>query len=288
MESAAEYTQRLLKGGARAYKSLGQNFLISDEVIDCIVSASTLQFDIPLVEIGPGLGVLTRVLAPQVPKMWAVELDKHKIAILNKELRGHNIKIINQDALKLSLNDLWGDQKGYLVGNLPYYITSPLIMHFLEQESQLSGMTVMVQKEVAERIAATPGSKAYGILSIAVQVSAHVTKVTDVLPSAFWPVPKVSSAVIRLDLRPYPDFHVDKKEFFRIVKAAFGQRRKTLGNSLARGLKLDKKEVVERLSDAGISDGRRAESLSIEEFQEVTKAFSRYKSIKQPESKNKQ
>ncbi len=273
MESAAEYTQRLLKGGARAHKSLGQNFLISDEVIDCIVAASTLQPDIPLVEIGPGLGVLTRVLAPRVAKMWAVELDKHKIGILNKELRGLNIKIINQDALKLSLNELWGAQKGYLVGNLPYYITSPLVMHFLEQDRQLSGMTVMVQKEVAERIAASPGSRAYGVLSIAVQVSAHVTKVTDVLPSDFWPVPKVSSAVIRLDLRPYPGFHADKKEFFRIVRAAFGQRRKTLGNSLAGGLKIDKKEVVERLRAAEISDGRRAESLSIGEFQVLTKAF---------------
>lgn len=273
MESAAEYTQRLIKNGASAHKSLGQVFLISDKVIDCIVRASTLQPDIPLVEIGPGLGVLTRVLAPRVQKMWAVELDNHKIGILNKELRGYNIKIVHQDALKLSLNELWGDQKGYLVGNLPYYITSPLILHFLEQDSQLSGMTVMVQKEVADRIAAAPGSRTYGALSIAVQVSAHVTKVMDVLPSAFWPVPKVTSAVIRLDLRPYPGFHVEKKDFFRIVKAAFSQRRKTIGNSLAGGLKLDKQEVIKRLRGAGISDGRRAESLSIEEFQVLTKVF---------------
>ena len=273
MEKAAEYTQRLIKGGARAHKSMGQVFLMSDEVIDRIVSASTLQPDVPLVEIGPGLGVLTRVLAPRVQKMWAVELDKHKIGILNKELRGHSIEIVNQDALKLNLKDLWGDQKGYLVGNLPYYITSPLIMHFLEQEGQLSGMTIMVQKEVADRIAAPPGSKAYGILSIAVQISAQVTKVTDVLPSAFWPAPKVTSAVIRLDLRPYPGFNVDKKDFFRVVKAGFSQRRKTLGNSLAGGLGLKKEEVIERMQDAGISDGRRAESLSIEEFQVLTKAF---------------
>ncbi|EGW39982.1 16S rRNA (adenine(1518)-N(6)/adenine(1519)-N(6))-dimethyltransferase RsmA [Desulfosporosinus sp. OT] len=278
MESAAEYTRRLIKSGARAQKSMGQNFLMSDEVINCIVAASTLHPEVPLVEIGPGLGVLTRILATKVQKMWAVELDRHKIGILNKELKGLPIEIINQDALKLDLNELWGDQMGYLVGNLPYYITSPLIMHFLEQTDRLSGMTIMVQKEVADRIAALPGSKTYGVLSIAVQISAKVTKIMDVLPSSFWPAPKVTSAVIRLDLRPYSGFDVDKREFFQVVKAAFSQRRKTLGNSLAGGLGLRKEEVIERLQGAGISDGRRAESLSIDEFQELTKAFSQHNS----------
>ena len=259
MESAAEYTLRLVKGGARAHKSMGQVFLMSDEAINRIVSACTLQPDVPLVEIGPGLGVLTRVLAPKVEKMWAVELDKQKISILNRELKGLPIEIVNQDALKVNLDELWGAQKGYLVGNLPYYISSPLIMHFLEQGDSLSGMTIMVQKEVADRIAAPPGSKTYGILSIAVQISAQVTKVTDVLPSAFWPAPKVTSTVIRLDLRPYQGFDVDKRDFFRVVKAAFSQRRKTLGNSLAGGLGMKKEEVIERMQSAGISDGRRAE-----------------------------
>ncbi|OLN34079.1 16S rRNA (adenine(1518)-N(6)/adenine(1519)-N(6))-dimethyltransferase RsmA [Desulfosporosinus metallidurans] len=273
MESAAEYTLRLVKGGARAHKSMGQVFLMSDEVINRIVSACTLQPGVPLVEIGPGLGVLTRVLAPKVEKMWAVELDKQKISILNRELKGLPIEIVNQDALKVNLDELWGAQKGYLVGNLPYYISSPLIMHFLDQGDSLSGMTIMVQKEVADRIAAPPGSKTYGILSIAVQISAQVTKVTDVLPSAFWPAPKVTSTVIRLDLRPYQGFDVDKKDFFRVVKAAFSQRRKTLGNSLAGGLGMKKEEVIERMQSAGISDGRRAESLSIEEFQVLTRVF---------------
>lgn len=275
MESAAEYTQRLVKSGARAQKSIGQNFLISDEVVDGIVSASNLQPDAPLVEIGPGLGVLTRILASRVERMWAVELDKQKIGILQKELQGYSLEIINQDALKLDLHELWGDQKGYLVGNLPYYITSPLIMHFLEQTDQLSGMTIMVQKEVADRIAAPPGSKAYGVLSIAVQISAQVTKVMEVPSFSFWPVPKVTSAVIRLDLRPYSGFYVDKKEFFRIVKAAFSQRRKTIGNSLAGGLGLKKEDIIERLQSVGIADGRRAESLSIEEFQKLTEVFTR-------------
>lgn len=273
MESASEYTQRLIKHGARAQKSLGQVYLMSDEVIDDIVSASTIQPDVPLVEIGPGLGVLTRVLAPKVSKLWAVELDQNKIKILSKELKGLPIEIVHQDALKLDLKDLWGDRLGYLVGNLPYYITSPLIMHFLEQADRLSGMTVMIQKEVADRIAAPPGSKTYGILSIAVQISARVTKVTDVLPSSFWPSPKVTSSVIRLDFRTYPGFDVDKNDFFRVVKAAFSQRRKTLSNSLMGGLGLKKEEVVERMQGVGISEGRRAETLSIEEFQVLTKAF---------------
>ncbi|WP_407305935.1 16S rRNA (adenine(1518)-N(6)/adenine(1519)-N(6))-dimethyltransferase RsmA [Desulfosporosinus sp. SB140] len=273
MESAAEYIQRLIKSGSRARKSLGQVFLISDQVIEGIVSASMLKADTPLVEIGPGLGVLTRALAPMVAKMWAVELDHQKIETLKRELQGFAIDFVNKDALKLNLKELWGDKKGYLVGNLPYYITSPLIMHFLEQEDVLSGMTIMVQKEVADRIAAPPGSKTYGVLSVAVQISAQVTKVMDVMPSNFWPAPKVTSSVLRLDLRPYPGFEADKKEFFRVLKAAFGQRRKTLGNSLAAGLALSKEDVIKRMRDAGISEGRRAESLSIEEFQVLTKVF---------------
>ena len=276
METAAEYTQRLIKNGARANKSMGQVFLISDEVIDSIVSSSTIHPDVPLVEIGPGLGILTRALLPKVQTLWAVELDKHKIEILNREFKGFPIKIINQDALELNLKELWGEKKGYLVGNLPYYITSPLIMHFLEQDDCLNGMTIMVQKEVADRIVASPGSRTYGILSIAVQISARVSKVRDVLPDAFWPVPKVSSAVLRFDFRPYPGFDADKKLFFRIVKAAFSQRRKTLGNSLSAGLGIKKDEVIIRLKNIGIADGRRAESLSIEEFQSLTKVFEPY------------
>jgi 16S rRNA (adenine1518-N6/adenine1519-N6)-dimethyltransferase len=273
MESANEYVRRLIRSGSRAHKSLGQVFLTSDQVIEQIVSASTLRSNTPLVEIGPGLGVLTRALAPMVTSMWAVELDLDKIDTLNRELKEFPIEYVHKDALKLNLKDLWGDRKGYLVGNLPYYITSPLIMHFLEQEEFLSGMTIMVQKEVADRIAAPPGSKTYGVLSVAVQISAEVTKVVDALPSDFWPAPKVTSTVLRLDLRSYPGFEVNKKEFFRIVKAAFSQRRKTLGNSLSAGLAIDKGVVITRMRAAGISDGRRAESLSIEEFQVLTKAF---------------
>lgn len=275
MENAAEYTRRLLKGGAHAQKSLGQNFLMDDDVIAEIVAASMADPSQPLLEIGPGLGVLTRLLARHVHKMWAIELDKKKMDILHKELRDLPVEILQGDALKLELKELWGARKGFLVGNLPYYITSPLLMHFLEQSDYLSGMTVMVQKEVAERLAASPGSKTYGVLSVAVQVEAEVERIVDVPARSFWPAPKVDSAVVRLNLRAYPDFNVDKQAFFKVVKAAFSQRRKTLANSLAAGLGVEKALIIECLNEADISPERRAETLMIEEFQELTRVILR-------------
>lgn len=273
MENAADYTRRLLKRGAKAHKSLGQNFLMDDQVVSEIIEASVLDPNIPMIEVGPGLGVLTRMLAREVHKLWAVELDKSKVEILQRELQGLPLEILVMDALKLNLKEIWGDQKGFLVGNLPYYITSPLLMHFLEQKESLMGMTVMVQKEVADRLAAKPGSKAYGILSIAVQVAAEPERICDVSPQAFWPSPKVHSAVVRLNLRPYPGFQVDTGDFFKVVKAAFNQRRKTLGNSLSSGLGLDKKIVGGILQQAGIDEQRRAETLSIEEYQTLTQVY---------------
>lgn len=272
MENAANYTRRILKGGAKAHKSLGQNFLMDDRVIEAIAAASIKDPEIPLVEIGPGLGVLTRVLAQKAQKVWAVELDRGKVNLLQRELQGLSVDILNMDALKLDLKDLWGTGKGVLVGNLPYYITSPLLMHFLEQKDSLHSMVVMVQKEVADRLVAKPGGKDYGILSIAAQVSAQGEKLFEVPPQAFWPAPKVTSAVVRFELRPYPGFRVGEKDFFRVVKAAFSQRRKTLGNSLAGGLGLPKQQVGEILAAAGVDEQRRAETLSIEEFQAVTEA----------------
>lgn len=272
MESAANYTRRILKGGAKAHKSLGQNFLMDDRVIEAITAASIKDPEIPIVEIGPGLGVLTRVLAQKVQKVWAVELDRGKVNLLQRELQGLPVDILNMDALKLDLKDIWGTEKGVLVGNLPYYITSPLLMHFLEQKDSLASMVVMVQKEVADRLVAKPGGKDYGILSIAAQVSAQGEKLFEVPPQAFWPAPKVTSAVVRFELRSYPGFRVEEKDFFRVVKAAFSQRRKTLGNSLAGGLGRPKQQIGEILAAAGVDEQRRAETLSIEEFQAVTEA----------------
>ncbi|MGI1657567.1 MAG: 16S rRNA (adenine(1518)-N(6)/adenine(1519)-N(6))-dimethyltransferase RsmA [Desulfitobacterium sp.] len=275
MENAANYTRRLQKGGAKAHKSLGQNFLIDDRIIEEIATASLRDPELPIVEIGPGLGVLTRVLATKAEKLWAVELDREKVTLLQRELQGLPVDILNMDALKLDLAEIWGEQKGVLVGNLPYYITSPLLMHFFEQKDSLQSMVVMVQKEVADRLIAKPGGKEYGILSVAAQISAQGEKLFEVPPRAFWPAPKVTSAVVRFELRPYPGLHVSEKDFFRVVKASFSQRRKTLGNSLAGGLSLDKKVVSEILSEAGIDQQRRAETLSIEEFQAVTEVVLR-------------
>ncbi len=274
MEKAADYTRRLLNKGVQARKSLGQNFLIDDYVIEQIAEVSDLERETKLLEVGPGLGVLTRVLAGLVDQMWAIELDKAKVDILKKELAGLPVEIIHQDALKLDLKTLWGDEPGYLIGNLPYYITSPLLMHFLEQSAELRGMTVMVQKEVAERLSAVPGSKQYGVLSVAVQLSAEVEEVLSVPPEAFSPAPKVHSTVVRLKLRPYPGLTVHKEKIMRIVKAAFGQRRKTLNNSLAAVLGLEKGLVSEAVRQSGIDGQRRAETLTIDEFQSLAESFS--------------
>lgn len=273
MVNAYNYTKSLLKKGAKAYKSLGQNFLIDDHVIDMIADAAVQDEKTPLVEIGPGLGVLTRVLARRVGKVWAVELDKEKISILNNQLQGLPVELINMDALNLDLKDLWGEDKGVLVGNLPYYITSPLLMHFLDQKDSLQSMVVMVQKEVADRLIAQPGKKDYGILSVATQIYAQPEKLFEVLPDSFWPAPKVTSAVVRLTLRPYPGLEVEEKDLLKIVKASFSQRRKTLVNSLTGGLGIEKKRVQELLAQAGIEEQRRGETLTIEEFQKITKEF---------------
>ena len=269
-ETALEYTRRILKKGGRAKKSLGQNFLIDDDVINKIVWQGIPKGDFPLVEIGPGPGGLTRELTERTDRLWVVELDKEKVEILKQEFKGDPLKILHQDALELNLNGLWDKEKGWLVGNLPYYITNPLLTHFLQQTESLQGMTIMVQREVADRIISAPGTKEYGILSIAVQLFAEARKLFDVPPTAFWPVPKVTSSVIRLDIRSYPGFKAEKEAFFRVVRAAFGQRRKTVLNALTAGLDIPKSEMSEILKIAGVDEGLRPENLSIRDFERIT------------------
>ncbi|MGI5901431.1 MAG: 16S rRNA (adenine(1518)-N(6)/adenine(1519)-N(6))-dimethyltransferase RsmA [Desulfitobacteriia bacterium] len=282
-ETTAEYTRRVLKSGARAKKHLGQNFLIDDDIIERIVEEGIPDPDLPVLEIGPGPGGLTRALLSKVKKLWLAELDKEKVEILEKEfspqmldLKGfynREITILQIDALKLQLLDLWGREKGYLIGNLPYYITNPLLSHFLEQKDYLLGLTVMVQKEVGERMLAIPGGKDYGILSIAVQLAAEPTKLFDVPPSAFWPQPKVTSSVLQLRIRPYPGFIVNSQEYFRVVRAAFAQRRKTLTNSLAAGLGLSKAQIKQVLKAANLEENLRAENLSLIDYQNIVLAL---------------
>ena len=269
-ETALEYTRRILKKGGRAKKSLGQNFLVDDDVISKIVWQGIPKGDFPLVEIGPGPGGLTRELTERTDYLWVVELDKEKVEILKQEFKGYPLKILHQDALELNLNELWDREKGWLVGNLPYYITNPLLTHFLQQAESLQGMTIMVQREVADRIISAPGTKEYGILSIAVQLFAEARKLFDVPPTAFWPVPKVTSTVIRLDIRSYPGFKAEKEAFFRVVRAAFGQRRKTVLNALTAGLDIPKSEMSEIIRNAGVDEGLRPENLSIRDFERIT------------------
>ncbi|MFA6807519.1 MAG: 16S rRNA (adenine(1518)-N(6)/adenine(1519)-N(6))-dimethyltransferase RsmA [Eubacteriales bacterium] len=260
-----------MNSGNKAKKALGQNFLIDDEIIKQIVVAGIGSSKSPVVEIGAGPGGMTRVIAEKTKRLWAVEIDQEKINILRKEIKEESIKIINMDALNVNLKDLWGEEKGLLLGNLPYYITNPLIMHYLNQSDSLLQMTVMVQKEVAERMVASPVGKQYGILSIAVQLQADAKILFEVPPSAFWPQPKVTSAVVKLEIRPYPGFVVDRGQFFRVVKAAFAQRRKTLVNCLSNNLKIEKECLINELKIIGISDKQRAETLSIDDFQKLTK-----------------
>jgi len=269
-ETALKYTRRVLQQGGRAKKSLGQNFLIDDYIIERIVEEGIPEEDIPLVEIGPGPGGLTRELLKRKPRLWAIELDQDKIQLLTREFKDNGLTLIHADALKVQLSNLWGSEQGWLVGNLPYYITNPLLMHFLQQKESLLGMTVMVQKEVADRMTAKPGGKDYGILSIAVQLSAETCRLFDVPPTAFLPPPKVTSTVVKLEIRPYPHFHCDEKLFFKVVKAAFSQRRKTLLNTLSSGLGLPKTEVARILRAAGIDPKVRAEEINIYDYQKIT------------------
>lgn len=273
LETAAQYTRRVLNQGIRAKKALGQNFLVDDAVIERIVDEGIPEGDFPVVEIGPGPGGLTRVLADKAKRLWAIEVDLEKIKLLQKEFAEDTISFLHADALKIKLVDLWGQEKGWLVGNLPYYITNPLLMNFLEQKDSLLGLTVMVQKEVAERIIAKPGGRDYGILSIAVQLSAEVRKLFDVPPSAFRPQPKVTSTVLKLEIRPYPGFVTEENSFFRVVRAAFAQRRKNLLNSLSAGSGISKEAISAVLDSAGIESSLRAENLSILEYQRIVKAL---------------
>ncbi|MDR2736165.1 MAG: 16S rRNA (adenine(1518)-N(6)/adenine(1519)-N(6))-dimethyltransferase RsmA [Gracilibacteraceae bacterium] len=284
-ETARAYTKRLLKQSPRIRKEFGQNFLIDDDVIAAIVDQ--VPAEVPLLEIGAGLGVMTQHFLDRNQEFWAIELDRDKARLLDNEFRGRPVTLLTGDALKTSLAQLWPERRGWVVGNLPYYITNPLIMHFLGQNNHLEAMTIMVQKEVAARICANPGGKDYGVLSIAVQASARAVTLFDVPPEAFIPAPKVMSTVLTLHIRPHPDLAAaDEGAFFRVVKAAFSSRRKMLANTLSAGLSMNKNDVLLGLRRAGIDPTKRPETLSIAEFQQVAQhvaACSRQKSEVSPQ-----
>ncbi len=271
-----EVTLHILKTfGIRLQKKLGQNFLIDGKVVDGIVAAALLQPGEQVLEIGPGIGTLTQGLAETGAAVTSVELDRHLIDILAKTLEGYdNVRIVHGDFLKLDISREITAPHYKIIANLPYYITTPIIMRILEERMPVELLVTMVQKEVAERMVAKPGTKEYGALSVAVQYYTEPEIVFIVPPAAFIPPPAVESAVIRCVVRKQPPVEVQQeKMFFRVVKAAFSQRRKTLQNCLkAAGLAADKAGAV--LAAAGIDGTRRGETLSLAEFAGVANAWS--------------
>lgn len=262
-------------------KSLGQNFLVDKNILDKIVAAANLTEAKGALEIGPGIGALTERLAQEAGRVAAVEIDNRLIPILQDVLSIYgNVSVVHGDVLKTDLRRLWEEQfagcEGVsVVANLPYYVTTPIIMKLLEEGLPLESIVVMVQKEVAERMAARPGTKDYGTLSIAVQYYCEPELVCIVPSGAFIPAPNVDSAVIRLKRRAGPAVAVsDESRFFRVVHAAFAQRRKTLSNNLtALAGKERKAELAAVLTGCGIQPERRGETLSLQEFAVLTDAL---------------
>lgn len=271
------------KHGFRLSKSLGQNFLTDKNIIDEIVASAQINPNDLVVEIGPGIGVITTEAAKYAKKVIAVEIDKNLIPILKETLEGQeNIEVINQDILKTDVNSLIDScSENFtgvkILGNLPYYITTPIIMKLLEDGVKADSITIMMQKEVADRINALPGTKAYGALSVAVQYYCTAEAVVNVPKEVFIPQPKVDSTVLRLQIRKEKPVLLENREmFFKCVKAGFGQRRKTLLNSLM-GIDGITKEIVRKaLDEVGIDSSRRAETLDLKEFAELSnEIFSR-------------
>ncbi len=250
-----------------ASRRLGQNFLISPGVVRAVVEAAGIETGDLVLEIGPGIGTLTQGLLEAGAKVTAVELDKKLPAVLAETLRGYeHLNIVQGDILKTDIPALMGDKPFKVAANLPYYITTPILLSLLEQNLPITHIVTMVQKEVAERMTASPGGKDYGALSVAVQYYTEPEIVLDVPPSCFFPAPEVDSAVIACTLRKTPAVAVkDDNLFFRVVKASFGQRRKTLSNAL-KPLGVPKEKIESALRNAKIDASRRGETLSLAEF----------------------
>ncbi|WML36518.1 16S rRNA (adenine(1518)-N(6)/adenine(1519)-N(6))-dimethyltransferase RsmA [Clostridium sp. OS1-26] len=249
-------------------KSLGQNFLIDNSVLEDIVYGAEVNKDDLVIEIGPGVGTLTKELLTKAKKVCAIELDSDLIPILNEELKEfNNFQLIHKDALKVDFNEIIGEENSVkVVANLPYYVTTPIISRLLNEHYKFKSLTIMIQKEVGERIAAKPNTKEYGALSILVQYYCDVDIVRRVSPASFIPRPKVDSIVLKLNKLDSPRAEVkDRDLFFKVVRHCFNMRRKTMWNAL-KGLKLSSETMETAFNNANIDPKRRGETLSIAEF----------------------
>ena len=262
-------TQELVKKyNFKFSKSLGQNFLVDDSVLNDIVNGAEVSNEDYVIEIGPGVGTLTAQLLRKAKRVTAIELDNDLIPILQAELGEYeNFDLVHNDALKVDFNELIGDEQSVkLVANLPYYVTTPIILKLLKDRYNFKSLTIMIQKEVAERMNAEPNCKEYGALSVLVQYYCNTSIVRKVPPTCFMPRPKVESIVIKLDRLEKPRVEAkDPKLMFELVRAGFNMRRKTLWNA-AKTLKLEKEKLEEAFSNSGIDPKRRAETLTLKEF----------------------
>ena len=262
------------KSGIKFNKGLGQNFLTDDSVLADIVDGSDIDENTAVIEVGPGIGCLTQALAEKAGKVTSIEIDKGLIPLLNSLFVAYNnVEIVEGDILKTDLKAListFGDMKVRVAANLPYYITTPIIMKLLEEDLPILSITVMVQKEVAERIVAKPGGKDYGALSVAVQYYSDAEIIREVPAECFMPPPKVDSAVVKMVLGK-KNLGVDEKKFFRLVKAAFAQRRKTLINSIdgSNFYQMNKQQLKEAVESIGLDEKVRGEVLSLEQFAQL-------------------
>lgn len=262
-------------------KKYGQNFLIDEHVLNKIIAAAELTEDDYVIEIGPGIGTMTERMAPECRHVTAIEIDKELIPILSETLSGFdNVDIINEDVLKVDLNKLIAERNDNkpvkVVANLPYYITTPIIMSLLENKIPIDTITVMVQKEVVDRMMVGPGTKDYGALSLAVQYYAKPYIVANVPMNCFIPRPNVASAVIRLTCHKEPPVTVkDEKLMFNLIRASFNQRRKTLINGISNfsGLSFTKEQVAMALNSIGLSENIRGEALDLEKFAKLSDAL---------------
>ncbi|MGN8831498.1 16S rRNA (adenine(1518)-N(6)/adenine(1519)-N(6))-dimethyltransferase RsmA [Selenomonas montiformis] len=273
--ASRQVTTHILKAfGLHMSKKLGQNFLIDAGIVQGIVDAAQIHPGDHVLEIGPGIGTLTQGLAEAGADVTAVELDKKLPAVLAETLKAYDrVRIVPGDILKVDIPALMGQEPFKVVANLPYYITTPILMTLLERRLPITMMVTMVQKEVAERMTARPGSRSYGALSVAVQYYTEPEIVLNVPPRSFIPAPEVDSVVIACRVRSVPAVKVsEEKMFFRVVRAAFGQRRKTLANAL-RGGGFPKEQVRAAMERAQMDPQRRGETLSLEEFGRLADAF---------------